>query len=153
MRVELTHVMCHHLLISFLGIADSCRIDALKFSRERQARLLYLETKMGDVIAFKPVKDGVHMRPPPEGSAKIITFTGGWHAPMSDQEGNSARGLGKAAWYERCRNNFLCSLGLLWPWGTAFLRVARNRSGEAMLAATSAPSTIPGEAKLGGMSS
>jgi hypothetical protein len=145
--------MYHHLLISILGIADSCRIGALKFSRERQTRLLYLETKMGEVIAFKPVKDGVPMRPPLEGSARIITFTGGWHAPVSDQEGNSARGLGKAAWYKRCTNNFLSSLDLLWSWGMASLRVARNRSGEVMQAATSAPSTVPGEAKLGGMSS
>ena len=48
---------------------------------------------MDEVIAFKLVKDGVHTPPPPEGNAKIITFTGGWHAPMSDREGNSAPGL------------------------------------------------------------
>jgi hypothetical protein len=35
---------------------------------------------MGDVIAFKPAKDGVHMKSPADGSAKIVTFTGGWHA-------------------------------------------------------------------------
>jgi hypothetical protein len=39
---------------------------------------------MGEVIVFKAEKDGTHLRPPPEGSAKIVFFTGVWHEPMND---------------------------------------------------------------------
>jgi hypothetical protein len=42
---------------------------------------------MGEVIVFKAEKDGTHLRPPPEGSAKIVFFTGVWHEPMNDEGG------------------------------------------------------------------
>ena len=38
---------------------------------------------MGEVIVFKAEKDGTHLRPTPEGSAKIVFFTGVWHEPMN----------------------------------------------------------------------
>jgi hypothetical protein len=37
---------------------------------------------MGEVIVFKLEKNGTHLRPPPEGSAKIFFFTGVWQEPM-----------------------------------------------------------------------
>ena len=52
---------------------------------------------MGEIIAFKPVKDGAHLRPPSEGPAKIVTFTGGWHAPMNGRDSQRRSGLEKAA--------------------------------------------------------
>jgi hypothetical protein len=54
---------------------------------------------MGEVIVFKAEKDGTHLRPPPEGSAKIVFFTGVWHEPMNDRGGKKRRasGLGKAS--------------------------------------------------------
>ena len=54
---------------------------------------------MGEVIAFKAEKDGTHLRPPPEGSAKIVFFTGVWHEPINDRGGKKRRasGLGKAS--------------------------------------------------------
>jgi hypothetical protein len=80
--------------------------------------IVYLETKMGEIIAFKPVKDGAHLRPPSEGPAKI-TFTGGWHAPMNGRDSQRPSGLEKAAWYKRCRSKFSRSIGPLWPSRTA----------------------------------
>ena len=44
---------------------------------------------MGEVIVFKLEKNGTHLRPPPEGSAKIFFFTGVWQEPMNDQAGTS----------------------------------------------------------------
>ena len=54
---------------------------------------------MGEVIVFKAEKDGTHLRPPPEGSAKIVFFTGVWHEPINDRGGKKRRasGLGKAS--------------------------------------------------------
>jgi hypothetical protein len=54
---------------------------------------------MGEVIVFKLEKNDTHLRPPPEGSAKIFFFTGVWQEPMNDQGGNKRRasGLGKAS--------------------------------------------------------
>jgi hypothetical protein len=54
---------------------------------------------MGEVIVFKAEKDGTHLRPPPEGSAKIVFFTGVWHEPMNDRGGKKRRasGLGEAS--------------------------------------------------------
>ena len=46
---------------------------------------------MSEVIAFKVEKDGTHLRPPPEGSAKIVFFTGVWHEPMNDRGGKKRR--------------------------------------------------------------
>jgi hypothetical protein len=108
---------------------------------------------MGEVIAFKLENNGAHMRPLPEGSAKIITFTGGWHAPMTDKKKNNTSGLPKVAWHEGCRSTFLYSLGRLASWGMAYLRGTCNGSGQAMPSAARAPGSIPGEAKFGGMSS
>ena len=108
---------------------------------------------MGEVIAFKPAKDGVHMRSPVDGSAKIVTFTGGWHAPMNDQEGNRAPDLKNAAWYKRCRSIFSRALATLRQLVTASLRGAGDCPGEAEQATSAAPCTLPGEAKRGGMSS
>jgi len=108
---------------------------------------------MGEVIAFKPAKDGVHMRSPVDGSAKIVTFTGGWHAPMNNQEGNRAPDLKNAAWFERCRSIFSRALGPLWQLVTASLHGAGDCPGEAEQATSAAPCTLPGEAKRGGMSS
>jgi hypothetical protein len=55
---------------------------------------------MGEVIVFKAEKDGTHLRPPPEGSAKIVFFTGVWHEPMNDRGGKKTRiGFGKS---KRC---------------------------------------------------
>ena len=44
---------------------------------------------MGEVIVLKAEKDGTHLRPPPEGSAKIVFFTGVWQEPMNDRGGTS----------------------------------------------------------------
>jgi hypothetical protein len=54
---------------------------------------------MGEVIVFEAEKDGTHLRPSPEGSAKIVFFTGVWHEPMNDQgeKKRRASGLGKAS--------------------------------------------------------
>ena len=46
---------------------------------------------MGEVIVFKAEKDGTHLRPPPEGSAKIVFFAGVWHEPMNDRGGKKRR--------------------------------------------------------------
>ncbi len=46
---------------------------------------------MSEVIVFKVEKDGTHLRPPPEGSAKIVFFTGVWHEPMNDRGGKKRR--------------------------------------------------------------
>jgi hypothetical protein len=46
---------------------------------------------MGEVIVFKAEKDGTHLRPPPEGSAKIVFFTGVWHEPDADLEAVTRR--------------------------------------------------------------
>jgi hypothetical protein len=108
---------------------------------------------MGEVIAFKLTKDGVHMRSPAEGSAKIVTFTGGWHAPMNDQEGNRAPDFKNAAWFERCRSIFSRALGPLWPLVTASLRGAGDCPGEAEQVMRSAHCPLPAEAKRGGISS
>jgi hypothetical protein len=112
-----------------------------------------LETKMGEIIAFRAMKDDAHPRPPLEGPAEIVTFTGGWHAPMNDQDGQSRPGFEKAAWYKRCRSKLSCSIGLLWPWITAALRGDRNRPGAAVHVTTPEHHMIPGEAKRGGVSS
>jgi len=108
---------------------------------------------MGEVIAFKPAKDRVHMKSPADGSAKIVTFTGGWHAPMNNQEANRAPDLKNAAWYERCRSIFSRALGPLRQLVTASLRGAGDCLGEAEQVMRSAPCTLPGEAKRGGISS
>jgi hypothetical protein len=52
-----------------------------------------------EVIVFKAEKDGTHLRPPPEGSAKIVFFTGVWHEPMNHRGGKKRRasGLGASA--------------------------------------------------------
>ena len=42
---------------------------------------------MGEVIVFEAEKHGTHLRPPPEGSAKIVFFTGVWHEPMNHRVG------------------------------------------------------------------
>jgi len=49
---------------------------------------------MGEVIAFKAEKDGTHLRPPPEGSAKMVFFTGVWHEPINDRGGKKRRASG-----------------------------------------------------------
>ena len=46
---------------------------------------------MGEVIVFKAEKDGTHLRTPPEGSAKIVLFTGVWHEPDADLEAVTRR--------------------------------------------------------------
>jgi hypothetical protein len=112
-----------------------------------------LEKKMGEVIVFRPAKDGTHLRPPPEGTAKIVTFIGGWHAPMNDREGRRALGFIKAVWHEHCRRKFSCSFGPLWPLITASLRGAGMRPGTVVQVTRSARRMIPGEAKRGGASS
>jgi hypothetical protein len=42
---------------------------------------------MGELIVFQAEKDGTHLKPSPEGSAKIVFFTGVWHEPMNDRAG------------------------------------------------------------------
>ena len=57
---------------------------------------------MGEVIVFKAEKDGTHLRPPPEGSAKIVFFTGVWHEPMNDRGKKSAHRV----WEEQALSRF-----------------------------------------------
>ena len=45
---------------------------------------------MGEVIVFKLEKNGTHLRPPPEGSAKIFFFTGVWQEPMNESPSSPA---------------------------------------------------------------
>jgi hypothetical protein len=54
---------------------------------------------MGELIVFQAEKDGTHLKPSPEGSAKIVFFTGVRHEPMNDRGGKKRRasGLGKAS--------------------------------------------------------
>ena len=52
---------------------------------------------MGEVIVFEAEKDGTHLRPPPEGSAKIVFFTGVWHEPMNHRGGKKRRASGLGA--------------------------------------------------------
>jgi hypothetical protein len=55
---------------------------------------------MGEVIVFKSEKDGTHLRPPPEGSAKIVFFTGVWHEhERPGREKETRIGFGKS---KRC---------------------------------------------------
>ncbi len=66
---------------------------------------------MGEVIDFKAEKDGTHLRPPPEGSAKIVFFTGVWHEPMNAGAGKRDAHRSptwKAAW---CRTAFAATPG------------------------------------------
>ena len=104
---------------------------------------------MCGIIDFKPAKDGAHLRPPSEGPANIVTFTGGWHAPMNGRDGHRPPGLEKAAWYKRCRSKLSRSIGPLWPLVTASLRGAGPRPCAPVLVTKSERRTIPEEAKRG----
>jgi hypothetical protein len=104
---------------------------------------------MGEIIAFKPVKDGAHPRTPSEGPASIVPFTGGWHAPMNGRDGHRPPDLEKAAWYKRCGSKFSRSIGPLWPLVAATLRGAGNRPGIAAHVAKPECRTIPEDAKRG----
>lgn len=108
---------------------------------------------MGEIIAFKMVKCGAHQKPPPGSPAKIVTFTGGWHAPISGRGEICARDMVKAAWYERCWKKLFLSLGSLRPWITVSLHGAALRPDQAAQASGLAHRTIPSEAKWGGVSS
>jgi hypothetical protein len=108
---------------------------------------------MGEVIAFKPVKEGAPMRPPAATSAKIMIFTGGAYASMNGQVGNRTPDREKAAWYERCRIKFSRCLGPLLAWLTASLRAAGHCPGDAEQATRLGPWTIPGQAKRKSLSS
>jgi hypothetical protein len=54
---------------------------------------------MGEVIAFETKKAGVRMRSRPEGSARIVIFTGVWYETMDDlgEKKRRASGLGKTS--------------------------------------------------------
>lgn len=108
---------------------------------------------MGEVIAFKLVKDGSYLKPPPVSPAKIVTFTGGWHTPISGRGETCGSDLEKAAWYERCWRKIFRSFGTLRPWVTASLHGAPIRPDEAVQATGPEHRTIPAEAKCGGGSS
>lgn len=87
---------------------------------------------MGDVIAFKLVDDKKRLRPPLESTAKIVAFTGGWHAPMC--KSGHLPTLKPVEGYERCRSKFSRSLGPLWPRVAAALFGARALSSAAVKA-------------------
>jgi hypothetical protein len=72
---------------------------------------MYLEIKMGDVIDFRKKNDSVRLNPPSEGTAEIITFTGGGHRRKNIQPGLRAVGLRMPR-----------SMASLWTWVSASFR-------------------------------
>jgi hypothetical protein len=81
---------------------------------------------MGEVIAFKRDKNGAHPRRRPEGTVRIVTFTGGLDVPVNARK--NAPALEKAAWFERRGNRIFRFIGRVGPWIAASLRGIRNRS-------------------------
>jgi hypothetical protein len=108
---------------------------------------MFLEKKMGDVIDFRQVKDCARLRPPSEGTAEIVTFTGGWHRPMS------IRGTKSQSVFVRCRRRIVRSLAPFWAVVSASLRSPDNQPGAAVQEINLETNTSLGQAEWSGASS
>lgn len=116
--------------------------------------------KVGDVIAFKPDKNGASPRPPLSGPAKIVRFLGGRYIPLnsgSQRSGKRAPELENSAWHQRHWWNFSISFSPLWASVVAFLRTAKLRDAMCPPAPAVQPSrspkgTVPASTKRGGLS-
>jgi hypothetical protein len=105
-----------------------------------------LEKKMGDVIDFRQVKDCARLRPPSAGTAEIVTFTGGWHRPMS------VHGTKTQPVFLRCWRRIALSLAPFWAVVSAF-RGPDNQPDAAVQGINLEPRTIPDQAERSGASS
>jgi hypothetical protein len=102
---------------------------------------------MGDIIDFRQVKDCARLRPPSEGTAEIVTFTGGWHRPMSGHGTKSQPVL------VRCRRRIARSLAPFWAVVSASFHGPDNRPGAAVQGINLETHTSPDQAKRSGASS
>jgi hypothetical protein len=100
-----------------------------------------LEKKMGDVIDFRQVKDCARLRPPSEGTAEIVTFTGGWHRPMLSMARNPQ------PVFMRCRRRIVRSLAPLWKVVSACFHGLDNQPGAAVQEINLETHTNPGQAE------
>jgi hypothetical protein len=102
---------------------------------------------MGDVIDFRQVKDCACLRRPSDGTAEIVTFTGGWHRPMS------VHGTKSKPVFMRCRRHIVRSLALLWKVVSACFHGLDNQPGAAVQEINLETRTNPGQAERSGASS
>jgi hypothetical protein len=102
---------------------------------------------MGDVIDFRHVKDCAHLRPPSEGTAEIVTFTGGWHRPMGGH-GTKSQPVSVRCWRQIAR-----SLAPFWEVVSASFRVPNNRPDATVQGINLETRTSPDQAKRSGASS
>ena len=141
--------------INFYCIWLKLLFHAAQGAESGPARTLFfwpLERKVGDVIAFKPGKNGAHPRPPLSRPAKIVGFPGGRRVPLnygSKVSGKRAPDLENSARHKRCWWKFSISFGPLWARVVASLHGARLR-GAKLRAAMSrpAPAVQPSQPQL-----
>ena len=168
MRVAVTYVIHRHDCIDSINFyrlwLKGLSFRTAQGAQSGPARTLFfwsLERKVGDVIAFKPGKNGAHPRPPLSGPAKIVRFPGGQHVPLNyGNKGSAKRApeLKNSAWHKRCWRKFSSSFGPLWARVVASLRGARVRAAIRRPAPAVQPSpppkgTVPAQTKRGGLSS